>query len=243
MIQLDDDIEATHWQKHFLISEWEDLISITGGCMAPDKSAWYLVNYNWRWGKWKFTNLVQERVLEANNKAVTPPPPLRYLHANEAMLMLGMYLTPDGKNKDQVEYMHKKATTWATSIRAEVVQHNKALKDLNYTIPQIMKYSLPAMKQNRKEFKHTMQPIVKFELTKSGISSTLHMAVRYGPRYIGRIGIFELIVIQGEFWIYFLIKHWWKPTPCIPILRDNLFNIQLEAGRGRRILEDEYPKT
>ena len=30
--------------------------------------------------------------------------------------MLGMYLSPDGNKKDQVKYMHKKATVWDTSI-------------------------------------------------------------------------------------------------------------------------------
>ena len=49
--------------------------------------------------------------------------------------MLGMYLTPDGNNKDQVKYMHKKATAWATSIRSGGIQQNEAWKSLNSTNP------------------------------------------------------------------------------------------------------------
>ena len=45
MIQPDDDIEATHSQIQLSISEWEDLIVITVGCLAPVKSVWYLVDY------------------------------------------------------------------------------------------------------------------------------------------------------------------------------------------------------
>ena len=41
-----------------------------------------------------------------------------------------------------------------------------------------------------------MQPIVKLGLTKAGISSTLHTAVRYGPQYIESIGLFDPFVIQ-----------------------------------------------
>ena len=37
---------------------------------------------------------------------------LIYLNASKAMFMLVMYLAPDGNNKDQVKYMHGKATTW-----------------------------------------------------------------------------------------------------------------------------------
>ena len=51
MIQPDDDIESTHLQMKLTILEWEDLIMITGGCLAPDKSAWYLVDHEWIEGK------------------------------------------------------------------------------------------------------------------------------------------------------------------------------------------------
>ena len=45
MIQSDDYIEATHSQMQLEISEWEDLIIITGGYLEPDKIGWYLVDY------------------------------------------------------------------------------------------------------------------------------------------------------------------------------------------------------
>ena len=63
----------------------------------------------------------QGKILEATHKTGENFS-VRYPKANEAMFMLGMYLVPDGNNKDQVKYMHKKATTWATSIRVGGVQ-------------------------------------------------------------------------------------------------------------------------
>ena len=57
MVQSDDNVEATHSQMQLAISEMEDLISIAGGYLAPDKIAWYLVDYEWIQGKWKCTNL------------------------------------------------------------------------------------------------------------------------------------------------------------------------------------------
>ena len=95
-----------------------------------------------------------------------------------------MYLAPDGNIKDQVKYMHKKSTAWATSIQAGGVQQNESWKSLNSTIPQTIKYPLPSITLNDKYFKHIMQPIVKFGITKAGISSTFHIAVRYGPNIL-----------------------------------------------------------
>ena len=149
MVQLYDDVEAIHRKMKLAIYEWEDLIRITGGCLAPGKSVWYLVNYEWKQAKWKCKNPGQENFLEDTNKAGEFDP-LQYLHANEAMSMMGMYLALDYNNDDQVEYMQKKATDWATSIRPGVLQHNKAWRAFNYTKPQILLYPLPAMMINEK---------------------------------------------------------------------------------------------
>ena len=54
------------------------------------------------------------------------------------------------------------------------------------------------MTLNEAECKHILQLIVKFGLTKAGIISNLHTVVRYGPRYLGGIRIFDPSVIQGS---------------------------------------------
>ena len=98
-------------------------------------------------GKWKCTNIGQDKILEDTNKT-REKFPLRYLQTNEAMFMLGMYLALYGNNKDKVKYMNKNSNVWETSIRAGGVQHNKSWKFLNLTIPQTMKKTLSAMTLN-----------------------------------------------------------------------------------------------
>ena len=63
----------------------------------------------WRRRKWKCTNPGQDKPLEDTNKAGENFP-LSYIQETGAMSMLGMYLAPGGKNKDQVKYMHQKVT-------------------------------------------------------------------------------------------------------------------------------------
>ena len=58
------------------------------------------------------------------------------------MSMLGVYLAQDGNNNNQVKYMHKKATAWATSIRAGGVEQNKAWRAFNSTILKTIKMPL-----------------------------------------------------------------------------------------------------
>ena len=44
-------------------------------------------------------------------------------------------------------------------------------------------------------------------------------------------------MIQGSVRIAFLIVHYWKLIPSIPLLQAELSTLQLEAGRGGRMLE------
>ena len=73
-----------------------------GGCLAPDKNVWYLVDYEWIQGKSKCTNLGQDKILEANNKT-REIVSLQYLQANEAIFMVGMCLELDSNNNYQVK--------------------------------------------------------------------------------------------------------------------------------------------
>ena len=50
-------------------------------------------------------------------------------------------------------------------------------------------------------------------------------------------------MIQGTGRISFLIEHYWKSTPYRPLLQFNLFTLQLEAGRGGSISENDYTET
>ena len=73
MIQSDGYMEATQSQMKLAISEWEELMIITGGYMEPDKSVQYLLDYEWIQRKWKCKNLVQDKILEADNKTIQIP--------------------------------------------------------------------------------------------------------------------------------------------------------------------------
>ena len=83
-----------------------------------------------------------------------------------------------------------------------------------------------------------MQPIVKFGLTKAGISSTLHTSAIYEPRSLGGILLFDPFVIIGSGQIEFLIKHYWKLILSIPLLWANLSTLKLEVGIRGHILEN-----
>ena len=78
--------------------------------------------------------------------------------------------------------------------------------------------------------------IIKFGLTKVGISSTLHAAVRYVPQSLLGIRIFYPFVIQGSGLIAFLVNNYWKLDTYIQLLWSNLSTLHIETGREGHIL-------
>jgi hypothetical protein len=39
-----------------VIQQWGNLMEVTGGALAPDRSWWYLREYSWKRGKWTATD-------------------------------------------------------------------------------------------------------------------------------------------------------------------------------------------
>ena len=107
----------------------------------------------------------------------------------------------------------------------------------NYEIPLICHSTKQEIMQTHHATYH------KIWLAKVNISSTLHTAVIYGPRSLRCIRPFDPFIIQGEGRIAFLVKTYWKSTPSSLPIRANLSTLQLEAGRGGCILENNYTGT
>ena len=62
-----NNVNTTHQYTQDSLLEWEALIEVTGGCLAPNKIAWYLVDYEWNRVKCKCTNPgIQKPVMGGN---------------------------------------------------------------------------------------------------------------------------------------------------------------------------------
>ena len=81
-------------------------MEIMGGCLAPEKSWWYLVDFVWKRGKWICENPGHDEDLVAKNSQGETVS-LKYLLANKAQSMLRVHLAPNGNNLKEIEYLKK----------------------------------------------------------------------------------------------------------------------------------------
>ena len=90
-----------------VIQQWGDLMEVTGGALASDKTYWYLVEFVWKRGKWVAADSPLEFDLiaktEDNNHFVS----LNRLFCSTASEMLGIWMAPNGsKNKNDPRNVH-----------------------------------------------------------------------------------------------------------------------------------------
>jgi hypothetical protein len=99
------------------LTAWEGGIRATGGAIEPNKSHWYLIDFDWDDG-----NPVYRRVSKTGGHLQVHDPtgttkPLKQLEPWDAERTLGVRLAPDGNMDTQFEWMASTARSWADKVR------------------------------------------------------------------------------------------------------------------------------
>ena len=90
---------------------WAGVAKSTGGALKLSKSWWYLIHFNWDASDWLYrstNNILFDTVTGPNKDGDNVE--LKFVKAETAQKMLGVYLAPDRNDKKQIQEM-KKITT------------------------------------------------------------------------------------------------------------------------------------
>ena len=218
-----------HQKMQATIELWEGLVKATGGVMAPHKSWWYLVDYTWSNGRWKFKSAGEDLQMFANDDSGAKIS-LQYLQPGVATKMLGVYMAPNGNNARQVRYMRGKTTEWANNIRRGNLTQTQTYIATVSTIWKTVEYPLTALDLTVNEIKSTIWPIHKVALKKMGIHPCISSSIREGPRRLLGVGLSNPFNTQGVRRILAIMEHLWHKTPTGDLLLLNLEDLMVELG-------------
>ena len=100
------------------IDTWEGGLRASGGALVPAKSYWYLIDHWWNGKEWKYLTTDQLpaklKVKEVNGQNKVA---LERLEASEAKETLGVFLSVDGNNREQIDELQDKAEKFAAQVR------------------------------------------------------------------------------------------------------------------------------
>jgi hypothetical protein len=122
---------------------WEGGIQATGGAIKPQKSHWYLVDFDWKNGEPVYKQIqdtggeLRVRDLHGTLQA------LKNMQPWEAERTLGVRLAPDGNMDAQFAWMLQTARNWADKIRTGHLPRHLTWQAWKSTIQKTLEYPLP----------------------------------------------------------------------------------------------------
>ena len=238
---LNNNPEETIQQMQKVIHCWDGVARTTGGALAPDKSWWYLIHFDWTKGDPKFGKLeeLRKQTLEGKDKDGTTVQ-LEYLDPSIAKEMLGVFLAPDGRNDRQLQIFQDKMKDFAEMVRTGHLDRQEAWTALNAVAIKKIEYALPALTLTAKELKSTMWPLLQVLLPRAGINRNFKRDILYAPQGVQGLGMKDVYLTQGINHIIDIIDHTWKKTLTGHFIKCSLECLRLETGLTGHLLSLDY---
>ena len=223
-----------------MIKLWDELMEVTGAAIAPEKCWWYLVEFTWHRGRWKYSNQRHQFDLKVRDKTGEEQS-IKYLPCDAAQEMLGVFLAPDGNQRKQFAVMREKATTWGQYIGKGTLTPDISWTALNTTILKSLEYPLAATTFSQQELTSIIAPALTSGLPSCRLCQSFPRAILYGPPSAQGLGIHNLYHTQNIRHIKDIIEQTWKNSPSAKLLRANLKSLHLDAGISGHLFNSDLP--
>ena len=123
----------------------EGTVRATGGATAPEKSFWYLIDFEWKQGKWQYIeeNERDQSVLVRNpyGKIVK----MERKGPHDAERTLGVRQAPSGDRTCELEYLCSKAEEWADKVRTKHIPADLVWESLTTGIMRTLLWPMVCM--------------------------------------------------------------------------------------------------
>jgi hypothetical protein len=202
----DTDIITTDNEQNYIhttnniqqcIDTWQGIIHATGGQLEPAKTYWYLINFTWTKGKWRYSTIPETPMQLTMNNNSSSPIRLERLEVTEARRTLGVRLAPDGNNQAEFKYLREECNQWADRIWSGMVPRKYAWQAFSSTIWAKVAYALPATTFSQQQCQESTKRMVAATLSKMGINKNIPRDLVFGSKNKQGLGFPDLYVWQG----------------------------------------------
>ena len=212
------------------VRDWAGSVEVTGGALEPSKSYWYLIDFEWSNGSYKYKSIASApasiTLADESGNSIT----LQRLEPHDARRTLGLYQAPDGNMVIQHQQMLKQASKWSTHIRTSALPRHLVWQSLHTSVLMSLKYPLPATTLSHTQCYDIMKPLLSAGLSRSGLPRTMARKVVFGPPKYQGIGIPHLFVEQGLAHIQKVLRFCRSRAITGKLLRATLQQHTMELG-------------
>jgi hypothetical protein len=116
------------------IDHWGGGLRVSGGALVPSKSHWYLVDFKWRNGSWRYCTVADNPGELSMRGHMGNRVHLDRVEVLEARRSLGLMIAGDCQWTDEVARLLKASVAWRANLRSGHLSATDAWYALNHTI-------------------------------------------------------------------------------------------------------------
>jgi hypothetical protein len=223
------------------INTWEGTLKATGGAIVLENSFWYLINFKWAHGNWRY-NSINEDPEDILIKDILGEQKLLQRHeVSTAKETLGIHLAPNGSTVSQEEKMKSMVDTWVDQMRRGKLSKTDVWTALQSTIWRTISYPLPALNLSKKQCKDIMRPLLLYCLPSLGICRNFPRALIFGPMEYSGLGFKHLFTDQEIARLQEIVTHTSTSTMTGNLYRLSLELLILELGADPALEQISLP--
>lgn len=219
---------------------WEGGIRATGGAIGPDKSHYYLLEFIWKEGNFRYASPIEApasvTILDKDGIRKT----LERIEPNRAQKTLGVYLAPDGNDDDQFNALLEKSQVWADQVRAGHLPRRLALQSLKQSLWMSLKWPLAATCLSEEQCKDIMRPALKAGLPRIGFVSGFPRDLVHAPKQYLGLAIPNLYAHQLANHIQKMLLFCQSTSLTGELIRTSMQQLKVELGANGPIFELPY---
>ena len=218
----------------FAAQKWEQLLYATGGALNHPKCFWYGITWHFSVnGKCTMQDLLDPEdptiQLTAGNDT-TQKYMIQHMKTSTGTCTLGVWLAPDGNDKDEYQYRLKQAHTMKQHLCHALIGRSHAYIGFQSIWKAMILYPLGTMCFTAKQCQQLQAVYLPSFLSKMGISQTTATTICNSPISLGGLNIFHHKTEQGVMQMKLLISHLRKNDDVGHLLKISKDHLQLQAG-------------
>jgi len=172
---------------------WRQGVIQTGGALRPEKCKWYLINFKWRNGKYKYCDVSDDPAKIFLKNTNGEKCEIDRLDTKCGLKGLRVHISPEGNHDDLLDFFisttpgkEGKIAKWTNSINSSSLKQHDVYVSAFHSIFKSVEYVLPATSMSDAECKKIDTMLHKTFLPRIGIIRTMSIAYRSAPsRYQG----------------------------------------------------------
>jgi hypothetical protein len=181
-----------------IIQFFLDLLQVTGGNLAPEKCAWYLIGHRWNKGVSKLIQIEpQQRSITMTSRSSGLISGIKRKSPTEGHHTLGFFMIGDGISNEHLRVMNEKGLAYAMAIRNSTLQRGECSMSYGaYYLPSLA-YGTPVTTLSYNECEDVQRAVMAEILPKMGIVRNATRKVVFRTAKYGGLGLDHLATIQN----------------------------------------------